>query len=123
MNNIDKIICKGLPFQCEIGFYGHEKGIKQKLSLDLEAFVRPMSPRLRDKVKGIRFDYHKAYQLIEKSLSQRRTKLVETVAEDVARLLLLHFDILAIKVSVTKYPLGKTAMHSVTYECFRKSGR
>lgn len=116
----DKIICRGFQFNCHLGFHGHEKGAKQKISVDLESWVSPLNQQEKDKVSAIRFNYFKANQEISKFLENRRFNLIETVAEEIAQLLLECFKIQAIQVSVTKYPTDLPDTSSVTYVCYRK---
>lgn len=116
----DKIICRGFQFECHLGFHGHEKGAKQKISVDLEVLVSPLNEKEKDKVSAIRFNYFKANQEISKFLEDKRFNLIETVTEEIAQLLLECFKIQAVRVSVTKYPADIPGEPSVTYVCYRR---
>lgn len=116
----DKIICRGLVFECGIGFHSVEKKIKQKISVDFEATVSPLKPAEADKIKAIRLDYFKANQQIGELFSKKHFKLIETAAEEVADLILKNFDVKGVLVTVTKYPLDMSNTASVSYQCLRK---
>lgn len=114
----DVIFCKGIQHDCEIGFHNIEQGIFQKLEVDFKAFVKPISRDEEDSTKAIRLDYFEANQYIGDFLKGKKINLIETVADSVADLLLKKFQIQAVEVSVTKYPLN--SVKSVTYTCFRE---
>lgn len=116
----DKIICRGLTFECEIGFHSVEKKTKQKISIDLEAWVLPLSPNNADKVRAIRMDYYKANRLLLDLFQKNNFKLIETASDTAAALILKTFDVHAVQVSLTKFPLDMPNMGSVTYQCHRE---
>ena len=117
---MDLITCNGLTFECELGFHEFEKCLQQKITLDFEAGVTPISLEERDEVSAIRIDYYKANLLIRDYLKSRKFHLIETVADEVATLLLKQFNIISVKVTVTKFPLGMPNATSVSYTCFRQ---
>ncbi|MDO8520131.1 MAG: dihydroneopterin aldolase [Deltaproteobacteria bacterium] len=116
----DLILCRGLTFRCEIGFHPVEKSKKQKIVIDLEASVAPIKKELADQIRGIRLDYFRANRQIGELLKRKKFKLIEAAAGAVADLILENFDVRAVTVSLTKYPLGIPNMESVTYRCHRK---
>lgn len=115
----DKIICRGLQFECTLGFHRHEKTVPQKIMIDLDVWVASLLQEEYDQVESIRFDYYEANQLIKKFFQGRRFNLVETVAHEVANLLLQQFKINSVQVAVTKFPLDMPNATSITYVCSR----
>lgn len=118
--HLDKIECHGFPYACSIGFHDYEQNIKQTLNLDLDIFVKPLVNAANDDEKAIRFDYFEADLKLKQLLSDRKFKLIETVAEVVARFILSEFDIEAIAVRVHKNPLKMAPGQSVSYSCYRE---
>ena len=116
---MDLIRCNRLVYACSIGIHDHEKNIRQDLVIDVEARVVSIPADRADDPRVIRLNYFRADELLEKMLSARHFNLIETVAEEVARLILAAFDVASVRVSVTKKPLGMPRLGSVTYECER----
>ena len=116
---LDKIICRGFTYECEIGFHTCEERLRQKISLDLVAWVAPIPAAERDLPAALRFDYFEANRELRELLGGQRYSLIETLAEAVAAHLLARFRIAAIEVGVTKFPLGMPNAGSVTYVCRR----
>jgi dihydroneopterin aldolase len=116
---MDKIILKGLTGECRIGFHEYEQDIVQKLVIDIEAKVRPMTSTEVDQIERLRMDYFVASNIVREILSSRRYNLIETVAEDVAAMLLKTFDVEAVEVNVTKHPHDMPHVRSVSYVCVR----
>lgn len=118
-DNKDKIICKGFVYDCELGFHPHESRIHQKIKVDLTAFVSRIPADHGDKINEIRLDYYKANKLLAEHLKSRQFNLVETVADEIATLILDQFRVEAILVSVTKFPMDMPNIESIAFECFR----
>ncbi|MBX7149316.1 dihydroneopterin aldolase [bacterium] len=109
-----------MSFECELGFHPYEKKIRQKITLDLEVGVYAIDTSKKDDIDAIKMDYFEANQMLGKLFESRRYNLLETVAEDVAELLLHNFSIVSVLVKVTKYPLEMPNVPAVSYVCFRK---
>lgn len=122
LDALDQIVCRGLQFDLNLGFHRGEKGIRQKVVLDFEAWIKRDGHNGEDRVSSIKLDYYKAHRAIGSLIHSRRFKLVETVAEKIAEVLLHKFPIESVRVSVTKFPMDLPNMESVTYVCFRKKG-
>lgn len=116
---MDKIILKGLTGECRIGFHEYEQDIVQKLVIDIEAKVRPMTSTEVDQIERLRMDYFVASNIVREILSSSRYNLIETVAEDVAATLLKTFDVESVEVNVTKHPHDMPHVRSVSYVCVR----
>lgn len=117
----DKIQCHGMNFECSLGFHPHEKKVRQKITVDLEVAVNPIKSEDTDQIGALKMDYFIANQKLSKLFESKKYNLLETVALDVAHLLLKEFVVNSVRVRVTKYPLDMPNVGSVSYECFRTS--
>lgn len=117
--SMDTISCHGLDYECRIGFHEYERHGKQKITLDLKAFVQVRPDIKRDDAGLVQFDYFVANQLIKNFLEGKQFNLIETLGQEVAELLLKNFPIQKINIRVTKYPLDMPNLKSVSYECTR----
>ncbi|EKD52441.1 MAG: hypothetical protein ACD_62C00020G0002 [uncultured bacterium] len=115
----DKLICRGLKYECELGFHDHEQGHKQEISIDFKATVRPIENHADD-VSAVQVNYFKANEAITNLLKAKRFNLIETLAVEVADSLLNGFPILDVQVAVTKFPADIPNMGSATYVCRRR---
>ncbi len=118
MNSLDRIFCKGLSFEARIGFHDYELKTSQKIVVDLTAFVDPLLGD--DRPLSVRMDYYKANQLIRELVGNNSFQLIETLAENIAQLLLKNFDIRAVELTLTKFPLDMPNAVSVSYILKRK---
>lgn len=116
---LDKILCRGFAYDCEIGFHACEHGIAQRVTVDLVAWVRPIPAAERERPESIRFNYFEANRALRAICAARSYKLIETLAEVIAEGLLAGFAIEAVEVTVTKHPLNMTNAQAVSYACYR----
>jgi 7,8-dihydroneopterin aldolase/epimerase/oxygenase len=96
-----RLLVRDLVLACDIGVYPHERGVKQRVRVNLEVDLaggdRPVADRLADTVSyadivdGIRLLAH-----------GRRINLVETLAERVAELCLTDARARRVRVRVEK---------------------
>lgn len=117
--SLDKIVCRGFAYECEIGIYACEHKISQRVTVDLVAWVRPIPAAERERAASIRFDYFDANHAIRAICAERSYQLLETLTEVIAERLLAGFAIEAVEVSATKYPLDMPNAQSVSYVCYR----
>jgi 7,8-dihydroneopterin aldolase/epimerase/oxygenase len=118
----DKIMCQGLACECVLGFHDYEKKLKQKISIDFEVSVAKTQDG-DDAVSAIQLDYYKATNMITEFIAARQFNLIETISNEIARLLLEAFPIKDALIRVTKYPADMPHVESVTYQCYRRSER
>lgn len=116
---MDTLRCTGLTYSCSVGIHSCEKDVRQDLVIDFSARVDAIPREQTDDPRAIRLDYYRADQILQEHLTTRRFNLIETVAEEVARLLLENFAIASVQVRVTKKPLDMSRLGSVSYECER----
>lgn len=118
----DVLTCRSFSYEVELGFHDHEQGIKQKVSVDLEVTLKQQTDAwIRDDIKNILFNYHEAHLVMAELLGSKRFNLIETLAEEIAQVMLKMFPIRAIQVSVTKFPQDTPDLSSVTFTCLRGS--
>lgn len=140
---MNTLICQGFTYDCSLGFHENEKGVKQKILVDVEVTLKassraqcetchsePEAKNLQktgrsftyaqdDRPDSIPFDYFKANQLIAEFLKDKHFNLIETLGQGIAELLLEKFKVPSVKVSVTKKPLDMPNVGCVKFVCTR----
>ncbi|XKM14476.1 dihydroneopterin aldolase [Orbaceae bacterium ac157xtp] len=97
----DRVIIEGLTVFTTIGVYDWEQTIKQKLVLDIEMEWNNQSAAKSDNVTFC-LDYAKVSQSICNYIESQPFKLIETVAERVANLVIEQFKVPYLKIKVSK---------------------
>ena len=98
---MDKVFIRGLEVLSTIGVYEWEKGIRQKLCFDLEMGFDNRPAAAGDDIH-LALDYATLSQKVSEYASTRVVELVETMAEQVAHLILSDFRVQWVKVTLTK---------------------
>ncbi|MGE6108309.1 dihydroneopterin aldolase [Aeromonas sobria] len=98
---MDKVFIRGLEVLSTIGVYEWEKGIRQKLCFDLEMGFDNRPAAAGDDI-NLALDYATLSQKVSEYASTRVVELVETMAEQVAHLILSDFRVHWVKVTLTK---------------------
>lgn len=110
--SVQTFVCvRDLTVMADIGVNADEIGAPQSLILDVELTLAPGSG---DQIERT-YDYRDIVAHAER-LAARRTGLIETFAEDLARLCLAHPRIVAADVRVAKpraLPNGTAAAHTI----------
>ncbi len=98
---MDKIFLKELTTETVIGIFDWERGVKQTVAIDLE-----MSADIRRAARTDAIDDTLNYKAVAKRLlaftQESRFQLVETLAEEIARLVLREFPVEWVKVTLHK---------------------
>lgn len=98
---MDIIYLHGLKVECVIGVWAWERRIKQPITIDLD-----MAADIRRAARSDELDDTLSYKGVAKRVAAfvgaSRFKLVETLAEEVARILLEEFAIPWVRVRVNK---------------------
>lgn len=97
----DVIFLRGLEIECVIGFIEWERRVKQTVVLDLELPVDCARAAVNDSVDDT-VDYKKVAKRVVAWVSASEFKLVETMAERLAQLLLDEFAIPWVRISINK---------------------
>ena len=114
----DRVFGFGLAFDARIGYHRHELDIRQRIEIDFEAETDWREAARRDRPVHL-VNYHDANRLIGELVASRRWRLVEALAEDVARLLCDRFPVSGVRVRVTKRPFDMPNVRAVAVACWR----
>ena len=98
---MDKIIIKEARFPCNIGVSQKERKKKQEIIIDVELFS---NIKKASKTDNIRYavNYSKVYDLIKNIVGREKYKLVEAMAENVAKEILNKFSVEKVLLRVKK---------------------
>ena len=105
-------------FDCRVGFHDYERQIRQRVFVDFEAETDWRRNGTLDDPRGI-VDYYKVNRRIGEVLAEREYKLIEAVAEDVARVICTEFPVQRVRVRVRKTPFDMPNVQAVAVECSR----
>lgn len=98
---MDKVFIRGLEVLATIGVYEWEKGIHQKLVFDLEMGFDNRPAAATDDIH-LALDYADLSRRITDHASTQVVELVETMAEQVAALVLVDARVQWVRVTLTK---------------------
>lgn len=113
---MDAIVIRELRVEASIGIHRRERHVAQTLSIDLEIGLPGEAVFASDKVADT-IDYEQVALRIRALAASGHFRLVETLAERIARLLLDDFGAPQVKVSVAKVGiLGNARYVGVTIE-------
>lgn len=98
---MDIVFIKQLQINTVIGVYEWEKNIQQRLLIDLELSTDIRIAAANDDIRQA-LDYAIIAERIKQFVTTKPIELIETVAEQVANLLLAEFATLSVKVTVCK---------------------
>jgi 7,8-dihydroneopterin aldolase/epimerase/oxygenase len=97
----DRIFLRGLTAECIIGFIDWERRVRQTVVVDLELPVDCRHAALTDEVADT-VDYKKVAKRVLAFIEASEFKLVETLAQRLALLLLEEFPIEWLRLSINK---------------------
>jgi dihydroneopterin aldolase len=97
----DRIFLRGLTAECVIGFIDWERRVKQTVVVDLELPVDCRQAAVNDDVADT-VDYKKVSKRVLAFIEASEFKLVETLAQRLALLILEEFAIEWIRLSINK---------------------
>ncbi len=115
----DRVHGTGFSYDCRIGFHEYERHIRQRVVIDFEAETDWRASARMDRAGKELVDYYEANLAIGKLVAEKEYRLIEALAEDVAKLLVGTFPIRRIRVKVTKAPFDMPNVGSVAVECWR----
>lgn len=112
----DGIQINAMRVEAHIGVPDEERVEPQTLTIDLELTPRNSFDELDDDI-GRTVDYHAIWTRVRAIAAERPRKLIETLADEIARQLLKDFSELnGLKVRVNKFILPDTDSVSVSVE-------
>lgn len=97
----DRVFLRELAVECIIGFLDWERLVKQTVYLDIEAPIDCRSAALNDDVAQT-LDYKRLSKVVCAFVGASEFKLVETLADRTARLILEEFDLPWVKLTLNK---------------------
>ena len=114
----DRVHGNGFSYDVRIGFHEYERHIHQRIVIDGEAETTWRDAAEADRPRDI-VDYYVANLKIAAKIQAKEYRLIETVAEEVAELLVREFPVDRVRVKVTKAPFDMPNVGSVAVECWR----
>jgi dihydroneopterin aldolase len=99
MTNSDFIYIQGLAVATQIGVYEWEQRIKQTVTLDIDL---AMDIRRANNQLSKTIDYTAVIECVTKFITQQPFALLETLAEQVAQLLLTEFKVTLVRLRASK---------------------
>jgi dihydroneopterin aldolase len=101
----DKIFVSGYVIDCNIGVYAEEKGVTQKVRLTVDAYLAPGVRSTVDEMIEVP-SYTDILDAISEITGRGHINLVETLAEDLAAMLLRDARIGGVRVLIEKLERG-----------------
>jgi 7,8-dihydroneopterin aldolase/epimerase/oxygenase len=99
--NVDKLFVRDLRVEAIIGFWEWERRVKQIVSIDLEIATDSKAAASVDEVEAA-LNYERLSERVLEFVGASQFKLVETLAEAIARIVVSEFGAAWVKVSVAK---------------------
>lgn len=97
----DTVFIEGLAVETVVGVYEWEKRIRQKLVFDIQLRTEVSRAASQDAI-DLTIDYAGVAEKVTSMVSRMKVELVETVAEQVADMLLTSFPIRSVKIKLSK---------------------
>lgn len=113
----DTLTIRGLAVMCRLGVLESEQANPQEIRVDLELVIDASKAAQRDDVNDA-VDYARLVTVVETLVEGHAYRLMETMAEDIAALILREFPTPEVEVKVTKRALQ--GIDSATVEITRK---
>lgn len=105
--NIDTVKIRGLELPTFIGVPDDERSEKQVVKVNLDMMVEVSFSALEDEIIG-GVDYFQVTLRLKEEALERPRKLIETLAEDLARVVLNEFSVVRVRVEIEKFILPDT---------------
>ncbi len=114
----DRVHGSGFTYDCRVGFHEYERHIRQRVSVDFEAETDWQESARRDRARDL-VDYYEINAAIQALVDGREWRLIEAMAEDIARLICTRFPVSRVRVRVNKLPFDMPNVAGVGVECWR----
>ena len=99
--DMDKVLIKNLQVETIIGIFNWEREVRQVVSIDLEIEFDNKVAAKSDDIEDA-LDYKKIGKRVSSYVERSKFKLVERLAEQIAKLVLKEFPVSSLTISVTK---------------------
>lgn len=98
---MDKIFLSALTVECIVGIWDWERRVKQTVIIDLEMAADIRRAAATDRIEDT-VDYKKVAKRLLAFVGESQFQLVETLAEHIARVVVLEFGVSWVKVRLNK---------------------
>jgi len=98
---VDTIFLRGLEIETVIGIWDWEQRIKQLVRIDLELATDIRPAAATDSIDEA-LDYKEIAKRVIGYVSESRFKLVETLAENIARIIVVEYGVPWLRLSISK---------------------
>ena len=98
---MDKVLIKNLQVETIIGIFNWEREVRQVVSIDLEMEFDNKVAAKSDDIEDA-LDYKQIGKRVSSYVERSKFKLVERLAEQIAKLVLKEFPFSSLTISVTK---------------------
>ena len=98
---MDKVFIEALEIECVIGIYDWERSIRQPVQLDIEMDFDNRIPAASDKIEDT-LDYKAVSKRLIQFVGDSSYGLVETLAENCARIILEEFGVRRVRLKLAK---------------------
>ena len=101
MTSVDTIFVRDLRVEAVVGIWRWERSMPQTISIDLDMATDVSSAAAQDSIEAA-LDYRSVSKRVSEFVSDSSYQLIETMAEEIARLVREEFEVLWVRVSVHK---------------------
>lgn len=98
---MDLVYIKNLRIETIIGIYDWEREVKQVVSMDLEMAADIKMAAQTDDI-GYALNYKSISKRIIKFVQEQKFKLIESMAEEVAQIVLIEFSVPWVRLRISK---------------------
>jgi dihydroneopterin aldolase len=114
----DRVSGHGFNYQAHVGFGDAERSVPQAVRVDFEARTDWRASAETDRARNI-VDYAAVDRGVAALIASREWRLIETIAEAIARLICMDFPVDQVRVTVTKRPADMPHCDGVSVSCSR----
>jgi dihydroneopterin aldolase len=98
---VDTIFLRGLEIEAVIGIWEWERRIRQLVRIDLELATDIRAAAATDAIEKA-LDYKEIAKRVIAFVSESRFKLVETLADNIARIIVIEFGVPWLRLTISK---------------------
>ena len=98
---MDKIFLSALTTECIVGIWEWERRVKQRIVLDIEMATDIRRAAASDHIDDT-LDYKKVSKRVQSFVEASQYQLVETLTEQIARLIVVEFGVPWVRVRLNK---------------------
>jgi len=104
MKATDQILINGLEISCHIGVPDEERAQSQNIRVNVTLFPLESSAPLEDDIERT-VNYYAVSLRMDEVAKEKPRKLIETLAEDLASMILSEFPVSSVTVEIEKFIL------------------